>query len=85
MRTNRSNLGESCFRGEGLTLGIGSPREGQRRWCLPVLSVENVDEFHEYLLTQGLQPASEPQNARGNREFILHDPDGYKLVIFKRK
>ena len=49
------------------------------------LSVENVDEFHKDLLSMGLKPASEPQVTRGNREFIIHDPDGYKLVIFKRK
>jgi catechol 2,3-dioxygenase-like lactoylglutathione lyase family enzyme len=50
------------------------------------LSADNVDEFHKYLLANGLQPTSEPQNQPwGNREFMLRDPDGYNLVIFKRK
>lgn len=50
------------------------------------LSVEDVDEFHKELLVKKLKPSSEPQDQPwGNREFILHDPDGYKLVIFKRK
>lgn len=50
------------------------------------LSVENVDEFHRGLLSKGLNPSSEPKDQPwGNREFIIRDPDGYKLVIFKRK
>jgi catechol 2,3-dioxygenase-like lactoylglutathione lyase family enzyme len=50
------------------------------------LSVDSVDEFYSELLSKGLQPATEPKNQPwGNREFILHDPDGYKLVVFKRK
>jgi len=50
------------------------------------LGVENVDEFHNELLSKGLKPAGEPKDQPwGNREFMIHDPDGYKLVIFKRK
>ena len=50
------------------------------------LSVENVDEFHKYLRSKGLKPSSEPRDwPWGNREFVIRDPDGYKLVIFKRK
>ncbi len=49
------------------------------------LSVDDVDEFYKELLEKGLKPSSEPIDLRGNREFALHDPDNYKLVIFKRK
>jgi catechol 2,3-dioxygenase-like lactoylglutathione lyase family enzyme len=50
------------------------------------LSVDNVDEFHKDLLSKGLKPSTKPQDQPwGNREFILRDPDGYNLVIFKRK
>ena len=50
------------------------------------LSVDDVDAFHRYLRSKGLKPASEPRDwPSGNREFIIRDPDGYKLVIFKRK
>ena len=50
------------------------------------LSVESVDEFHKYLRSKGLKPSSEPRDwPWGNREFVIRDPDGYKLVIFKRK
>ena len=53
---------------------------------LPYLSVDNVDEFYEDLRSKGIKPSSKPQDtAYGNREFIIHDPDGYALVIFKRK
>jgi catechol 2,3-dioxygenase-like lactoylglutathione lyase family enzyme len=50
------------------------------------LSVDDVDEFHKYLISKKLKPSGGPQNQPwGNREFILRDPDGYNLVIFKRK
>lgn len=50
------------------------------------ISVENVDEFYKDLLSKGLKPSSEPRDwPWGNREFVIRDPDGYKLVIFKRK
>ena len=50
------------------------------------LSVDNVDEFHAYLISKKLKPSTKPQDQPwGNREFILRDPDGYNLVIFKRK
>lgn len=49
------------------------------------LSVDDVDTFHKFLVSKGLKPASAPRDQGGNREFLLRDPDGYKLVIFKRK
>ena len=50
------------------------------------LSVDNVDEFHAHLISSGLKPSAIPQDQPwGNREFNLRDPDGYNLVIFKRK
>ncbi|OGG28942.1 hypothetical protein A2973_01415 [Candidatus Gottesmanbacteria bacterium RIFCSPLOWO2_01_FULL_49_10] len=50
------------------------------------LSVDNVDVFHKELLAKGLKPSTKPRNwPWGNREFVIRDPDGYKLVIFKGK
>lgn len=50
------------------------------------LSVDDVDQAHKSLKAKGLQPSSEPRDwPWGNREFVIRDPDGYKLVIFKRK
>jgi catechol 2,3-dioxygenase-like lactoylglutathione lyase family enzyme len=49
-------------------------------------SVDNVDETYDEMITKGLQPSSKPTDQPwGNREFVIRDPDGYKLVIFKRK
>lgn len=50
------------------------------------LSVENVDEFYKNLLSKGIKPVSAPRDwPSGNREFVIRDPDNYKLVIFKKK
>jgi predicted lactoylglutathione lyase len=49
------------------------------------ISVGDVDEFYETLLRKGLKPASEPQDFPGGfRNFVIYDPDGYNLVMFKR-
>jgi hypothetical protein len=33
-----------------------------------------------------LEPEGEPElRVSGNREFVLRDPDGYKLVFFQKK
>jgi len=50
------------------------------------ISVENVDEYYKELVKKELKPLSEPNDySWGNREFIIKDPDGYKLVFFKKK
>jgi hypothetical protein len=40
-------------------------------------------DFHqaEEVIATDLQPASEPIELRGSREFTLIDPDGYRLVF----
>lgn len=49
------------------------------------ISVENVDEFYKAALAKGLKPSSKPKNFPwGRREFVLRDPDGYKLVFFQK-
>ena len=49
------------------------------------ISVDDVDKFYQQLLDQGLKPSTEPRDwPWGNREFVIRDPDGYKLIIFKR-
>ncbi len=50
------------------------------------ISVDDVDEFYKGVIEKGLKPSSEPRDwPWGNREFVLRDPDGYKLVFFKKK
>jgi len=49
------------------------------------ISVDDVDEFYKGLLKKKLKPSSEPKDwPWGNREFVIRDPDGYKLVFFKK-
>lgn len=48
------------------------------------ISVEDVDAKYEQLATKGLRPATQPKDwPWGNREFILKDPDGYKLCFWQ--
>jgi catechol 2,3-dioxygenase-like lactoylglutathione lyase family enzyme len=50
------------------------------------IKVDDVDEFHKAVLSNGLQPAGEPEpQPSGYREFVLRDPDGYNLVFFQKK
>jgi catechol 2,3-dioxygenase-like lactoylglutathione lyase family enzyme len=50
------------------------------------IKVEDVEDFHKALLSKGMKPAGEPKvGLSGNREFVLRDPDGYKLTFFQRK
>ena len=49
------------------------------------IKVEHIDAFYEGVLAKGLEPSSAPRTwPWGNREFVLRDPDGYKLVFFQK-
>lgn len=49
------------------------------------IKVDDVDEFYKGVIKKGLKPSSEPRDwPWGNREFVLRDPDGYKLVFFNK-
>lgn len=46
--------------------------------------VENVDEYYQSLKDRGLQPSTEPRDwPWGKREFVIRDPDRYKLVFYQ--
>ncbi|HPD99484.1 MAG TPA: hypothetical protein PKV52_04400, partial [Candidatus Saccharibacteria bacterium] len=50
------------------------------------IEVEDVDQEYQRQTLLGLTPATKPRDWDwGNREFILKDPDGYKLVFFAKK
>jgi catechol 2,3-dioxygenase-like lactoylglutathione lyase family enzyme len=50
------------------------------------IKVDDVEDFHKSVLAAGMKPDSEPETqASGNREFVLRDPDGYKLAFFQKK
>lgn len=47
--------------------------------------VENVDQFYQTLKDKGLQTSSEPKDwPWGKREFVIRDPDRYKLVFYQK-
>ncbi len=49
------------------------------------LKVDSADEAYAELIEKGLKPSSEPKDwPWGNREFVIRDPDGYKLVLFQK-
>ena len=53
---------------------------------LVYLKVEDLDEFYKGIVKLGMTPASEPQKRPNrDREFMLRDPDGYRLVFFEKK
>lgn len=59
--------------------------ENKRAGLFVNISVDNVDEFHNGLIAKGFEPSSEPRDwPWGRREFVLRDPDGYKLVFFQK-
>ena len=50
------------------------------------IKVDDVEDFHKAVLSKGLKPEGEPERQpSGNREFVLRDPDGYKLRFFQKK
>ena len=49
------------------------------------MKVDDIDDFYGGVLARGLTPDSEPRKDRsGRREFLLHDPDGNRLVFFAK-
>ena len=49
------------------------------------IKVDDVNKLYEKLLGRGLKPSSQPKDwPWGNREFVIRDPDGYKLVFFHK-
>ena len=47
------------------------------------VEVENVDVYFQSLKEKGVSTSSEPHDwPWGKREFVVKDPDGYKLVFF---
>lgn len=48
------------------------------------IKVEDVDRFYDKAKTLNITPTTEPRDwPWGNREFIIKDPDGYKLCFWQ--
>ena len=46
---------------------------------------DDVDEKYSELVNRGLQPSAVPKDFDwGSREFAIKDPDGYKIVFYKK-
>ena len=52
---------------------------------LTYIKVDNLDDYYKAVVSKRLKPDSEPQVRHGRREFVLRDPDGYKLLFFEKK
>lgn len=49
------------------------------------VAADDVDNMYDQLVRKGIQPATKPKDWRwGNREFIIKDPDGYKLCFWQK-
>lgn len=49
------------------------------------LQVPNADAAYDKLVKVGIQPATKPRDWDwGNREFIVKDPDGYKICFWQK-
>ncbi len=49
------------------------------------LKVDDIDDFYGAVLANGFSPETEPRKQKGgNREFLILDPDGNKLVFFTK-
>ncbi len=47
------------------------------------VEVDNVDKYFELVKKNGVVPRTEPKTwPWGKREFVVKDPDGYKLVFY---
>lgn len=58
--------------------------EGRGDGMFLYFQVDDVDAAHKKVLELGYTPSSEPKDwPWGKREFVLRDPDGYKLVLYK--
>ena len=49
------------------------------------INVPNVDDFYNDVVAKRLSTSSEPRDFPwGRREFVIRDPDGYKIVFFQK-
>jgi methylmalonyl-CoA/ethylmalonyl-CoA epimerase len=49
------------------------------------VEVDNIDEYFNQLKEAGLTPSTEPKDwPWGQREFVIRDPDRYKIVFYQK-
>jgi uncharacterized glyoxalase superfamily protein PhnB len=69
---------EAMFSGDALASGKG-------KGMYVYIAVDDADTTHKGLTERGIQPATRPKDWHwGSREFIVKDPDGYKLCFWQK-
>ena len=49
------------------------------------VEVEHIDDYYKYLTDNNITPSTQPRDwPWGNREFVVRDPDRYKLVMYEK-
>jgi len=49
------------------------------------VEVDDIDDFYTQLVEASIKPSTEPRDwPWGHREFVLRDPDRYKLVFYQK-
>lgn len=50
------------------------------------VEVTDIDDYYSQLIENGIKPSTEPKDwPWGHREFVVRDPDRYKLVFYEKK
>ena len=50
------------------------------------LNVDDVDKFYKLVVSKKLKTINKPIDLpNGTREFLMRDPDGYKLAVFSKQ
>ncbi len=49
------------------------------------MKVDDVEDYYKQVIEKGLKPVTKPRKVTsGNHEFVILDPDGYKLIFFSK-
>ena len=82
----RRRPGSTRRSSEALANTASEEKRNEGEQHLRAYLLDDVEDFHKAVLSNGLKPAGEPERQRsGNREFVLRDPEGYNLVFFQKK
>lgn len=69
---------EEEFNGDSL-----APNKGKGMYIY--INVANVDDKYREVIAAGLAPRTKPRDWEwGNREFVVSDPDGYKVCFWQK-
>lgn len=62
------------------------PVDNSKTGSYTCISVLDADEYHAFAISKDIQPDGEvTERPDKSREFVITDPNGYKLVFFSKK